>query len=145
MPRALGLNPATKGAYPLGSPNSVSPNAVILLGGCGTAHAQSEPLILDLCSSTTHNFCIALLNTSSPSDFVRSPRRAAHEDWVRLGRDPPMSLLTYLMSFTLHLAHTIWKRISKKNYHGNEDGYSDIPLISFSVGLGYNFSLSPLL
>ena len=32
LPPLLGLRPATKGTYPLGTPNSVSPNAVVLRG-----------------------------------------------------------------------------------------------------------------
>jgi hypothetical protein len=41
LPPLLGLRPATGGAYPLGTPNSVPPYAVILLGACGTAHINS--------------------------------------------------------------------------------------------------------
>jgi hypothetical protein len=32
LPPLLGLRPATKGAYPLGTPDSVSPNVVVLRG-----------------------------------------------------------------------------------------------------------------
>jgi hypothetical protein len=49
LPPLLGLRPATKGAYPLGTPNSVSPNAVVLRGNL----TQSDG---DVVSSTTKIF-----------------------------------------------------------------------------------------
>jgi len=44
LPPLLGLRPETKGTYPLGIPNSVTSNAVALVGGSATPHDHIKPL-----------------------------------------------------------------------------------------------------
>jgi len=57
-----------------------------------TPDLYNSELCSRLCPGLS-SFSKVMLNTSSPSDYVRFPQRTTFkEGWVRLGRDPPMSL-----------------------------------------------------